>query len=102
VKVFILAGQSNMEGHGVIEGPPGKPGTLAVLARDPATAARYRHLLDAEGNWVVRDDVFLAWNDAGAAWPSAQDRRRHGQGDGGAARRPEGAGQPDRSRVKGA
>ena len=57
VKVFILAGQSNMEGHGVIMGQ--QKGTLETLAKDPATAKRYKHLLDKDGQWIVRDDVYL-------------------------------------------
>ena len=42
VPVFILAGQSNMEGHGRISGS--QKGTLETLSNDPATADRYRHL----------------------------------------------------------
>ncbi|MFC1806513.1 sialate O-acetylesterase [Planctomycetota bacterium] len=61
VKVFILAGQSNMEGHGVIKGRPGQKGTLETLSQDPASAARYKHLLDKDGNWVVRDDVWISY-----------------------------------------
>jgi alpha-galactosidase len=56
--VFILAGQSNMEGFGAIEGEDRK-GTLRHLVRDPVTADRYTHLVDSEGNWVVRGDVWL-------------------------------------------
>jgi hypothetical protein len=63
LKVFILAGQSNMEGHGVVQGRPGQKGTLETLSQDPASAARYRHLLDKEGEWVVRDDVWLSYYD---------------------------------------
>ena len=59
LKVFILAGQSNMEGHGVIKGRPGQKGTLETLSKDPASAARYKHLLDKEGKWAVRDDVWI-------------------------------------------
>ncbi len=62
-KVFILAGQSNMEGHGVIKGRPGQKGTLETLAKDPASAARYKHLLDKDGKWVVREDVWIRWYD---------------------------------------
>jgi len=58
VKVFILAGQSNMEGFGTVEGEDRK-GTLRYLVRDPATAGRYKHLIDQEGKWVVRDDVWV-------------------------------------------
>ena len=61
LKVFILAGQSNMEGHGVIKGKPGQKGTLETLSKDPVTAARYRHLLDEDGEWIVRDDVSLSY-----------------------------------------
>jgi alpha-galactosidase len=58
VKVFILAGQSNMEGFGTVEGEDRK-GTLRHLVRDPATAERYRHLVDREEKWVVREDVWI-------------------------------------------
>jgi len=61
VKVFILAGQSNMEGHGVIAGP--QKGTLETLLKDPASADRYKHLADKDGNWIVRDDVWLSYYD---------------------------------------
>ena len=61
VKVFILAGQSNMEGHAVVdlEGKDynGGKGTLATLMRDPAKTAMFKHLKTADGKWTVRDDV---------------------------------------------
>jgi len=65
VKVFILAGQSNMEGQGIIKPNPGMlkknggKGTLEWLVKNPATAAFCKHIVDAEGNWVVRDDVWI-------------------------------------------
>jgi hypothetical protein len=62
IKVFVLAGQSNMEGHGVIKGRPEQKGTLETLTKAPATAGDYKHLLDRDGNWITRDDVFLAYN----------------------------------------
>ncbi|MBL7223216.1 MAG: sialate O-acetylesterase [Candidatus Brocadiae bacterium] len=61
LKVFILAGQSNMEGHGVIKGRPGQKGTLETLAKDTASAARYKHLVDKDGKWVVRGDVWISY-----------------------------------------
>lgn len=61
LKVFILAGQSNMEGHGVIKGGPGQKGTLETLSKDPASAARYKHLLGKDGQWIVRVDVWLSY-----------------------------------------
>jgi len=63
VKVFVLAGQSNMQGHGHVEAHAernGGRGSLAHLARDPGTAARFGQLLDADGAWVRRDDVWIS------------------------------------------
>jgi alpha-galactosidase len=60
VKVFVLAGQSNMEGHGFVAADPkrnGGKGSLEYLAKDPATADRFKHLLGKGGGWAVRDDV---------------------------------------------
>jgi len=63
VQVFILAGQSNMEGQGEIKPKPnstnGGKGTLEYLVKDPATAAQFRHLVDSSGNFVVRNDVWI-------------------------------------------
>ena len=62
VKVFILAGQSNMEGQGKIKADPKRnegKGSLEYLVKDPATAARFEHLVDSSGAWVVRDDVWI-------------------------------------------
>jgi hypothetical protein len=61
VKVFILAGQSNMEGHAVVdlEGRDynGGKGTLATLMRNPGKAAMFKHLKTSDGKWTARDDV---------------------------------------------
>jgi len=62
VKVFILAGQSNMEGQGKIKMDPKRnegKGTLEYLVKNPATAKRYKHTVDDQGRWVVRDDVWI-------------------------------------------
>ena len=61
IKVFILAGQSNMEGHGLIKGNRNQKGTLEQLTKNPATAKNYQHLKDPEGNWKIRDDVWISW-----------------------------------------
>lgn len=55
VQVFILAGQSNMQGHGEMHGPKG---TLEALIRDPATAAKYKPYVSATGQFAVRGDVW--------------------------------------------
>ncbi|HEX8910922.1 MAG TPA: sialate O-acetylesterase [Humisphaera sp.] len=66
VKVFILAGQSNMEGQGFIAADPkrnGGKGSLEFLAKDPATAEKFKHLLGPDGKWRTRDDVFITYLD---------------------------------------
>ncbi len=65
VKVFILAGQSNMEGQAVVD-LAGKDynegrGTLETLMGDPAKAPMFQHLRDVTGQWVVRDDVWVRY-----------------------------------------
>jgi len=65
LKVFLLAGQSNMEGQAVVD-LEGKDynqgqGTLAMLLRDPAKAPLFKHLKDAQGKWTVRDDVWVRY-----------------------------------------
>ena len=65
VKVFILAGQSNMEGQAVVD-LAGKDynqgqGTLTALMADPAKAPMLKHLRGADGRWTVRDDVLVRY-----------------------------------------
>src|SRR4051812_20760217 len=65
VKVFILAGQSNMEGQAVadLEGKDyndGK-GTLKALLNDPAKRDLVKHLQNEKGQWTVRDDVWVRY-----------------------------------------
>jgi hypothetical protein len=65
LKVFILAGQSNMEGQAVAD-LTGKDyndgkGTLDFLLRDPAKASRVQHLKGSDGKWTVRDDVWCRY-----------------------------------------
>jgi alpha-galactosidase len=63
VKVFILAGQSNMEGAGAVNASAktqnGGQGTLQYLVKAPATAEQFKHIVDGNGKWVVRDDVWI-------------------------------------------
>ena len=65
VKVFILAGQSNMEGQAVVD-LGGKDyndgkGTLAALLKDPAKAPLVGRLTTDKGEWAVRDDVWVRY-----------------------------------------
>jgi alpha-galactosidase len=55
VKVFILAGQSNMEGKA-------KNKLLEHQAADPKTRDLFAHLRK-DGEWTVRDDVFIKFLD---------------------------------------
>lgn len=54
LKVFILAGQSNMVGFGQLAG---SPGTMETYVK--ANPKDYGHLVDTSGNPVVRDDVWI-------------------------------------------
>ncbi|MBI5706109.1 MAG: sialate O-acetylesterase [Armatimonadetes bacterium] len=64
VRVFILAGQSNMEGHGFVaadEKRNGGKGSLEFFTKDPATAKAFASLLDKDGAWKKRDDVLITY-----------------------------------------
>lgn len=66
LRVFILAGQSNMEGHGAVKADPkrnGGKGSLEFVAKDAATAPHFKHLLNADGSWKARDDVYITYLD---------------------------------------
>lgn len=64
VQVFLLAGQSNMEGHGFVPADPQRNagrGSLEFVARQPATAPRFGRYADAAGRWRARDDVWISY-----------------------------------------
>jgi hypothetical protein len=66
VKVFILAGQSNMEGHGVVsmDGEKdynGGKGNLVWSMEHSKSAGKMKRLKDEQGEWVVRDDVQISF-----------------------------------------
>ncbi len=54
VKVFVLMGQSNMVGMGDVN-PETKQGTLTYLTKKEG---KYPWLIDGEGKWTVRKDVY--------------------------------------------
>lgn len=58
VKVFILAGQSNMEGHGRVASDSNEGrGSLERLANGPDADPRFAGLVGDDGEWIARDDV---------------------------------------------
>jgi len=62
VLVFVLAGQSNMEGMGRVAADPTRSrgaGSLARLVYDPATRERFHHLVEDDGRFATRDDVWI-------------------------------------------
>ncbi len=56
VKVFVLAGQSNMEGKAKIS-------LLEYQANQPDRFPEVRALRDERGDWIVRDDVWIKFLD---------------------------------------
>lgn len=52
VKVFVLAGQSNMQGHAALR-------TLEYLIYNDRTAADYQQWKDRDGRWTERRDVWV-------------------------------------------
>ena len=64
LKVFILAGQSNMQGQGMVTAQDKdggeKPGTLVAMLHDPAKAPMLKYWVDAKGGWAEkREDVWV-------------------------------------------
>jgi hypothetical protein len=60
VRVFVLAGQSNMVGAGRIEANPERNdgmGSLEWLVDESPTKARYQHLRKNDGSWASHEDV---------------------------------------------
>jgi lysophospholipase L1-like esterase len=69
LRVFLLAGQSNMEGHGVVDlDDPrdynGGRGTLAAFLRTAEGQSDWKDLQSADGSFATRDDVFVTYRTA--------------------------------------
>jgi len=70
LQVFILAGQSNMEGQGVVSMDHAKyynggKGNLVWSMAHSATKERMQHLKDDDGEWAVRNDVEISFKAKG-------------------------------------
>ena len=63
IKVFILAGQSNMEGAGKIEGDPSRNGGKGSLSYLAEHSPNHKHLKGKDGNWIEREDVWISYLD---------------------------------------
>ena len=70
IKVFILAGQSNMEGQGSVDhgGEEGK-GNLVWSMKHSKSADKMKKLKNEKGEWVVRDDVQVSFKVGGDNLP---------------------------------
>ena len=73
VQVFIIAGQSNMVGHGKAdEGHDNVRGAIGSLRyqveHDPKN---YGHLVNKDRSWKTRDDVKVWWRDSDVTAPRA-------------------------------
>ena len=74
LKVYVLAGQSNMVGHGEINSTDADGnllnGTLLYQVHDPRTRSEFEKLWDADKEaWVTLNDVQVWYNEA----PGGQD-----------------------------
>ena len=62
LKVFILAGQSNMEGQGSVDHDyNGGKGNLVWSMANSKSAEKMKKLKNENGGWVVRDDVQISF-----------------------------------------
>lgn len=60
VKVFILAGQSNMQGHGNID-PVDVKGTLSNFMNGESSKM-FQYLQNTDGSWATREDVWVRYD----------------------------------------
>lgn len=98
LKVIIMAGQSNMQGHGYVDHhnkkvPASHPGTLEQLVK--SNPKEYSKLKNGN-EWVSRKDVWMYYNDKGSFNPGPAGAEWYGDltvGFGGDGGRDEKAGQ---------
>lgn len=70
IKVFLLAGQSNMQGQGVVDMDHdqhynGGKGNLVWSMQHSISKDKMKHLLNADGTWAQRDDVTIWYKQKG-------------------------------------
>jgi hypothetical protein len=67
LKAFVMIGGKVSVGHGVVKGwskpnPEGTIGTLDDLVLNEKTKDKFSHLVDKEGNWATRSDVWMRFD----------------------------------------
>mgnify|MGYP001179916940 CR=1 FL=1 len=72
LKVYILAGQSNMEGHARIE-------TFDYIGEDPATAPILKEMVDADGQPITCDNVWISYYTGGHKEPDKESGEGSGK-----------------------
>ena len=65
-QVFLLAGQSNMQGQGAVDMDHpkyynGGRGNLVRVMQETNTPELYQHLKNKKGQWVEREDAFIRY-----------------------------------------
>lgn len=63
VRVFVLAGQSNMQGYGTINDPENDPGSLIDVIQNDADGKWSE--IGTPGNWNILDDAYLYFEKPG-------------------------------------
>jgi hypothetical protein len=61
LKIFVLAGQSNMQGHAKVE-------TLQGVAMDPKTKPMYKEMCDADGKPRVSQEAYISYLTETGGW----------------------------------
>ena len=73
LKVYILAGQSNMEGHAKIE-------TFDYIGKDPKTAPMLKEMRNADGTPKICDDVWISYYTGGKSFGEGHGKLTAGYG----------------------
>jgi len=66
LKVYILAGQSNMEGHARVS-------TFPYVGKDPKTAPLFKEMIGADGKPSVSKDVYISYLSNSGRWGGTMD-----------------------------
>jgi hypothetical protein len=81
LQVFIMAGQSNMEGHGYAEPVDWLPAfvrpqaSLSNLVKNPTLGKYFQKFVDANGKYVTRKDVWVHYRRDGSTVDATGDLR---------------------------